>query len=224
MVITGNEQLEYMKVVLKSVELYAPDLVEKTTHLTHGMVRLPGNQKMSSRHGNFLRAVDVLDMVRTELKNEYDSTDDKISLAATKYAFLKYKMGQDIIFDPHASVQMTGNSGPYLLYSAVRAKKILEKPITDETSKDYPLQPAERDLSKKLLEYKTVLQDAVRDLAPYKVANYLYELAQSFSRFYENCPVSGSDREVSRRELTLAYLNVITHGLDILGIEIPAAM
>ncbi|MBR2726039.1 arginine--tRNA ligase [Candidatus Saccharibacteria bacterium] len=223
-VITGNEQLEYMKVVLKSVELYAPDLVERTTHLTHGMVRLPGNQKMSSRHGNFLRAVDVLDMVRTELKNEYDSTDDKISLAATKYAFLKYKMGQDIIFDPHASVQMTGNSGPYLLYSAVRAKKILEKPITDETSKDYPLQPAERDLSKKLLEYKTVLQDAVRDLAPYKVANYLYELAQSFSRFYENCPVSGSDREVSRRELTLAYLNVITHGLDILGIEIPAAM
>ena len=76
-----------MKVVLKSVELYAPDLVEKTTHLTHGMVRLPGNQKMSSRHGNFLRAVDVLDMMpgtkvvvtpgMIELGNKTDELNEK---------------------------------------------------------------------------------------------------------------------------------------------------
>ena len=224
-VITGNEQLEYMKVVLKSVEQYAPDLVAKTTHLTHGMVRLPGNQKMSSRHGNFLRAVDVLNMVRAELKNEYNSTDDKISLAATKYAFLKYKMGQDIIFDPHASVQMTGNSGPYLLYSAVRARKILEKPVSNSTeTSQSPLHPTERDLAKKILEYKTVLDDAVEDFTPYKVANYLYELAQLFSRFYEACSVNGSREEASRRGLTEVYLDVMTHGLDILGIEIPAEM
>ena len=225
-VITGNEQLEYMKVVLKSVEQYAPDLVRKTTHLTHGMVRLPGNQKMSSRHGNFLKATDVLDLVRTELKNEYNSTDEKISLAATKYAFLKYKLGPDIIFDPHASVQMTGNSGPYLLYSAVRAHKILEKPASksSQTDQNHPLHPAERDLAKKLTEYKDTLSDAVRDFAPYKVANYLYELAQIFSRFYETCPVNGSREEASRRRLTEVYLNVMTHGLDILGIEIPASM
>lgn len=223
-VITGNEQLEYMKVVLKSVEQYAPDLVAKTTHLTHGMVRLPGNQKMSSRHGNFLRAVDVLDMVRTELENEYHSTDDKISLAATKYAFLRYKLGPDIIFDPRASVQMTGNSGPYLLYSAVRARKILDKTTAGEIKQNSPLHPAERDLAKKILEYKTVLADAVRDFSPATVANFLYELAQSFSRFYEACPVSGSDEEASRRSLTEVYLDVMAHGLDILGIEIPSEM
>ena len=124
-VITGSEQLEYMKVVLKSVEQFAPELVEKTTHLIHGLVKLPGNVKMSSRKGNFLKAVDVLDMVKDELKSEYQSEDPVVSLAATKYAFLKYKMGGDIIFDPKESVKMTGNSGPYLLYSAVRAKKIL---------------------------------------------------------------------------------------------------
>lgn len=223
-VITGSEQLEYMKVVLKSVEQYAPDLVEKTTHLTHGMVRLPGNQKMSSRHGNFLRAVDVLDMVRTALKDEYNSTDEKISLAATKYAFLRYKMGQDIIFDPHASVQMTGNSGPYLLYSAVRAKKILATTPKASSHHDSPLHPSERELSQKLLEYKSILKDSVNELAPFKVANYLYELAQAFSRFYEHCPVNGSDREKDRRELAAVYLHVMTHGLDILGIEIPSAM
>ena len=66
-VITGNEQTDYMKVVLASVKEYAPELVEKTQHLTHGMVKLPGNVKMSSRKGNFLKAVDVIDMVGEEL-------------------------------------------------------------------------------------------------------------------------------------------------------------
>ena len=252
-VITGNEQLDYMKVVLKSVEQYAPDLVEKTTHLTHGLVKLPGNVKMSSRKGNFLKAVDVLAMVRDALKSEYDSDDNLISLAATKYAFLKYKMGGDIIFDPKESVKMTGNSGPYLLYSAVRAKKILTKSHVEESNTSAQggfrsaaargLAPAargdgpagrdpgvevfdssERSLAKKLLEYQAVLHEAVAELAPHKVANYLYELAQTFSRFYENCEVIGSEQETERLELVRAYLNTMTHGLSILGISIPEEM
>ena len=136
-VITGSEQLDYMKVVLKSVEQYAPDLVERTTHLTHGLVKLPGGVKMSSRKGNFLKAVDVLDLINDALKEEHDSSDPVVSLAATKYAFLKYKMGGNIIFDPKESVKMTGNSGPYLLYSSVRAKKILSSPHNKTPIKDY---------------------------------------------------------------------------------------
>ena len=250
-VITGSEQLEYMKVVLKSVEQYAPELVEKTTHLTHGLVKLPGGIKMSSRKGNFLKAVDVLDMVKSELKKAHNSDDETISLAATKYAFLKYKMGGDIIFDPKESVKMTGNSGPYLLYSCVRAKKILHKLSgkadseeqvsihegasrlsngshvdTDEqrNEQELVLNGSERNLIKKLLEYHVVLQDSVTELAPHKVANYLYELAQSFSRFYENCPVAGSDQEQFRRKVVEIYSNVMTHGLNILGITVPKKM
>jgi len=224
-VITGSEQLEYMKVVLKSIEQYAPDLVAKTTHLTHGLVKLPGGVKMSSRKGNFLKAVDVLNMVDEALKSEYNSTDQKVSLAATKYAFLKYKMGGDIIFDPEESVKMTGNSGPYLLYSAVRAKKILQKlsehPKSDTGSE---LEPSERALAKKIIEYRSILNDAVSELAPHKLTTYLYELAQDFSRFYENCPVAGSDREARRTKLVRIYLDTITHGLNLLGIEIPEEM
>ncbi len=225
-IITGGEQLEYMKVVLKSVEQYAPDLVAKTTHLTHGLVKLPGGVKMSSRKGNFLKAVDVLALVDEALANEYDSTDPKISLAATKYAFLKYKMGGDIIFDPTESVKMTGNSGPYLLYSCVRAKKILQKASqTTAGQKGKGLQSSpERNLAKKLLEYKDVLSTAVAELAPHKVATYLYELAQSFSRFYESCPVAGSEQEPERIQLVQVYLSTMSHGLDILGIEIPEEM
>ena len=222
-IITGSEQLDYMKVVLKSVEQYAPDLVAKTTHLTHGLVKLPGGIKMSSRKGNFLKAIDVLDMIKDELQNEYNSTDGKVSLAATKYAFLKYKMGGDIIFDPKESVKMTGNSGPYLLYSAVRAKKILQN-CHNSKNIDYTYNDYEKSLAKKLIEYKNVLQDAVTEIAPHKLANYLYELAQVFSRFYENCPVAGSKEETSRTKLVKVYLNTMTHGLNLLGIKIPEEM
>ena len=223
-VITGSEQLDYMKVVLKSVEQYAPDLVERTTHLTHGLVKLPGGVKMSSRKGNFLKAVDVLDLINDALKEEHDSSDPVVSLAATKYAFLKYKMGGNIIFDPKESVKMTGNSGPYLLYSSVRAKKILSSPHNKTPIKDYIYNIYEKSLAKKLLEYHSVLDEAVSDFAPHKLANYLYELSQSFSRFYEHCPVIGSSEESERRKLVDIYLNVMTHGLGLLGITIPEEM
>ena len=223
-VITGSEQLEYMKVVLKSVEQYAPELVSKTSHLTHGLVKLPGNVKMSSRKGNFLKAVDVIQMVSGELLEQYDSSDDKVVMAALKYAFLKYKMGGNIVFDPSESVKMTGCSGPYLLYSAVRAKKILAKTTHGETQSEYIYNIYERNLAKKLLEYREVLAEATEEMAPHKVATYLYEVAQEFSRFYENCPVVGADEEAERIGLVQVYHNVMQHGLNILGIEIPEEM
>ena len=224
-VITGSEQLDYMKVVLKSIEQFEPELVKKTSHLIHGLVKLPGNVKMSSRKGNFLKAVDVLDMIREELKSEYSSEDENVILAATKYAFLKYKMGGDIIFDPKESVKMTGNSGPYLLYSAVRAKKILQK-STDVSSATVStdFEPSEKNLIKKILEYKSVLTEATAEMSPHKVANYLYELAQCFSRFYENCQVNGCDKAAERLKLVRVYLATMTHGLNILGINIPEEM
>ncbi|MBQ3263505.1 arginine--tRNA ligase [Candidatus Saccharibacteria bacterium] len=223
-VITGSEQADYMKVVLKSIEQYAPDLVEKTSHLMHGLVKLPGNVKMSSRKGNFLKAVDVIEMVQDALKEEYDSSDAKVSMAATKYAFIKYKMGGDIVFDPKESVKMTGNSGPYLLYSAVRAKKILKNSKNKAVASGYVYNAYERNLIKKIIEYKDILKEAVAEMAPHKVAMYLYELAQEFSRFYENCQVAGSDEEAERMKLVKVYLDTMVHGLNILGIEVPEEM
>ncbi len=223
-IITDFGQLEYMRVVLKSIEQFAPDLVAKTSHLTHGIVKLPGNEKMSSRKGNFLKAVDVLELVRAALKNEYNSEDEKVTLAATKYAFLKYKMGGNIIFDPQESVKMTGNSGPYLLYSCVRAKKILKNCQKTSKNNDYIYNIYEKNLAKKAIEYQDILAEAVREMAPHKLATYLYELAQEFSRFYEKCPVAGAPEEAARKKLVQVYLNVMTHGLDLLGIEIPEEM
>ena len=218
-VITGNDIIDYMKVVLKSVSLMAPELVERTMHITHGNVRLPGNEKMSSRKGNFIRAVDVLESVEEAAGNE------QIALSAIKYAFLKYKIGGNIEFDVKESVSTTGNSGVYLQYSAVRAKKILAGITTGEVNfEKWALTEHEKKLIRKLCEYAHVLQSAVKELSPHKIAAYLYETAQEFSRFYENVKVAGSDFETERAELVAAYLEVMTHGLNLLGISVPEEM
>ena len=123
-IITGNEQSQYMSVVLKSIEQFAPDLAHNTTHLTHGMVKLKGGVKMSSRLGNFLRAVDVLDAASEAAKSlgKDDANHDLTVLGAIKYSFLKNRMGGDIIYDPEESVSVEGNSGPYLQYAHARAR------------------------------------------------------------------------------------------------------
>ena len=246
-IITGNDIIDYMKVVLKSIEQYAPELSSRTLHITHGQVKLPGKEKMSSRKGNFLKAVDVINLINDELfevqknvnssrgnssETEQKKVDSKILFGAIRYAFLKYKVGGDIIFDVDESVSMTGNSGPYLQYAAVRAQKVLGKIFESQskqtnkeiTQNSWILNDFEKSLIKKVIQYKSVLEEAVKELAPSKICTYLYEIAQEFSRFYENVQVVGSDFEVERGEIVLAYLKVLTHGLSLLGIEVPEKM
>ena len=83
---------------------------------------------------------------------------------------------------------------------------------------------AERNLALKLLEYKDILMEATKEMAPHKLATYLYEVSQEFSRFYENCPVVGAPEEAERVKLVKVYLETMTHGLGILNIEIPEEM
>lgn len=228
-VITGNDIIEYMKVVLASVSEMAPKLSERTRHLTHGQVKLPGNEKMSSRKGNFLKAVDVIGMVTQELvESTGQPADEKVVLAALRYAFLKYKMGGDIIFDPKESVAMTGNSGVYLLYSTVRAKKVLQRVGNSASQSNDTVANSEtsfvRKLSKKIVQYQDVLREAVTEMAPNKICAYLFELAQEFSRFYENVKVIGNENEAELIVIVQAYTNVMEHGLGLLGIEVPEEM
>jgi len=222
-VITAEEQKDYMKVVLASVREFALQLVEKTRHLTHGMVKLPGAVKMSSREGNFLRAVDVIDMV------EGEGVEGMVALGAIKYAFSRVKMEGDIVFDAKESVNLQGNSGPYLQYALVRAKSILKKRnvVVSESldgSKAVKFDEWERKLLLKILDWRTVAVEAVDELASHKVCSYLYGLAQEFSRFYENDKVIGGENEALRTKLVERYVEVLTAGLNLIGIEVPEKM
>ena len=228
-VITGNDIIDYMKVVLKSVEQYRPELVERTVHLTHGNVRLPGNEKMSSRKGNFLKAVEVLGMVREAVKEcKTPEITEMVALGAVKYAFLKYKVGGNIEFNVEESVETTGNSGPYLQYACVRGRKVLTAISSDESVEndfsDWEMNEWERALAAKVMQYGSVLDEAVAELAPHKICTYLYELAQVFNRFYEHVRVAGSEYEAERAGLVGVYVRVLEHGLGLLGIETPQQM
>lgn len=219
--ITGNDIIEYMKVVQSALSKFYPDISKRSKHLTHGMVKLAGGVKMSSRKGNILRAEDILDSAKEAYLNATQSDNWGAVLAAVKYALLKQRIGGDIIYDPEESVNITGNSGPYLQYAHARAMSIVTKA---EPSGSYQGDESERPLLKKLSQYQDVIERAVNDMMPHHIANYLFELSQIFNSFYERERVIGSDRQAERLRLVQAYAQVIKNGLTILGISAPDAM
>ena len=223
-IITGNEQEQYMSVVLKAVEQFAPELVKATSHLTHGMVKLKGGIKMSSRLGNILRAVDVLDAAAEANQFATGKNDVDVELGAVKYAFLKQRTGGDIIFDPESSIKLEGNSGPYLQYAHARARSILSKKTLTDMQPITNLEGFERDLTRKVGEYQSIVSQAVTELMPHYICTYLYELAQVFNRFYEQNKVIDDPRENIRLQLVEAYANTLRSGLDLLGISAPEQM
>jgi arginyl-tRNA synthetase len=230
-VITGNEQAQYMAVVLKAIEQFAPELAHATTHLTHGIVKLAGGVKMSSRKGNILQAVDVIDVARAASQAVTGKHDEATALAAIRYAFLKNRMGGDIIYDPVESVALEGNSGPYLQYAHARARSVLVKsqiPSTNSQTNPHNqvtnFQTDERSLLRKIGEYTEVVDKAVQELMPHHIATYLYELAQNFNSFYEHNRVLEDPRQDLRLRLVKSYADTLKKGLGLLNIPAPDRM
>ena len=223
-IITGNDQSEYMKVVFAALGDIDANLAAKQNHLAHGTIRFGDGKKMSSRLGNVTRAIDVIHETDQAVMDERpDAEHYKITLAAVKYSFLKHRLGGDIAFDIQESVSLEGNSGPYLQYAHARARSILGKADAGGSlGKD--LQEGERILARKISEYVEVIDRAVADSMPHHVANYLYELAQVFNYFYEHNRVIGEERQATRLALVEIYANTLRHGLHVLGIPTPDKM
>jgi len=222
-IVTGGDILEYMKVVMKSIEQFAPDIALHTRHITHGNVKMQGGVKMSSRKGNVLLAEDVLDAVSAAGRKLSGKSNEQTTLAAVKYAFLKQRIGQDVIYDMEESVSLNGNSGPYLQYAHARARSILSKAKV-QPADALALEPAERSLARKISEYPEAVEKATSELLPHYICTFLYELAQTFNSFYEHNRVIGSDREGVRLALVKQYADTLRAGLELLGITSPDTM
>ncbi len=225
-IITATEQQQYMQVVIKAIEQFAPEPAQRTTHLTHGVVKLSGGIKMSSRKGNIVTAIEILEAAREAGKETATNPNEETILAAVKYAFAKNKIGSDISYDPKESIALEGNSGPYLQYAHARACSILQKSafVRQGQSLMTALEPAERSLLRKISEYNEVLEHAIDELMPHYVCTYLYELAQTFNRFYEHNHVIGNEREEVRVQLVSMYAKTLKDGLELLGIHAPEKM
>lgn len=228
-IITAHEQADYFKVMLAALAEINKPLADKTVHLYHGFVSL-STGKMSSRTGDVYTAQSLINEVKQAASEQFpdSAVNNQTAVAALKYDFLKSRLGSDITFDIKESVSLEGNSGPYLQYAHARACSIIEKAkfagARGVRLYDSQYNETERSLARKISEYPEIVTKACEELLPSHLCTYLYELAQTFNRFYESNRVIGSEREIDRIGLVGEYVAVLRHGLNILNIEAPERM
>lgn len=226
-IVTAEEQRDYFRGVIAAAELCFPNLKDVTVNIATGMVKL-STGKMSSREGEVVTIGWLFDQVAAAIRERGGQVSEEIIAGALRYAFLKVKIGGDIVFDVNESVSIQGNSGPYLQYAHARACSIISKAglpaETEVTAGDLPFDANERLLVRKLGEYAETVEKATLELLPHHICTYLYELAQEFNRFYEKSRVIGDDRQSLRLSLVLKYRDTLKQGLDLLGIVAPEQM
>jgi len=249
-IITANEINEYFKVLLKVLSLIEPEIAAKTTHIGHGVVRLPEG-KMSSRTGKIIAGGWLLDEAKTEViklasqtkmfsQVDQEEMGELVGQAAIKYAFLKQSIGGNLAFSFSESLDFQGNSGPYLLYSYVRAQNVLRQAAevskisieqlndllvnrkiegTDNYSK------LEIDILRNIEKYNDVVEQAAEEFAPHLLCTYLYRLAQTYNTWYADQKIvevvdgSLADRTIVRLQLNAVVGNILKRGLYLLGIR-----
>ena len=235
-VITANEQMDYMKVVTKAISLIHPEYENKMKHISHGMMRLASG-KMGSRKGNVITGEALLNDVRDAIlermtdrdfsNEEREKVASDVGVSAIKYSILKQGIGGDIIYDFEKSISFEGDSGPYLQYSYARANSILEKAQKENILPDFETVPEETfEVEKLLYKFPEIVFRSASFYEPHHVANYLIELARAFNSFYGNMVIVSKEDKTSSYKvaLTYAFSFVMKTGLHLLGIAAPKKM
>ena len=239
----GNEQDYHFKVLFLILKKLGFDWAKNLTHLSYGMVDLPSG-KMKSREGTVVDADDlIVEMASTakeisqELgklegysEREKSETYTTIGLGALKYFILKVDPKKRILFDPQASVDFQGNTGPFIQYTYARIQAILRKSpveIEGEPLLKYTLHDKEKSLLKQLQLFPEVIQQAASNYSPALVANYAYDLVKEFNSFYQNVSILGADSTSEIRfrvQLSQAVAITIKNAFSLLGIQVPERM
>lgn len=225
-IVTAEEQKDYFKGVIAAAGLVWPERKDQTVNIPTGTLKLTTG-KMSSRDGDVVEIAWLFSRIAEAVKERGGEPTEEVVAGALRYAFLKVRVGVDVIFDVNEAVSLQGNSGPYLQYAHARACSVVEKAGQIEDSKvesSVNLEAGERNLARKLGEYSEALERSKSELLPHHVCTYLYELAQEFNRFYEHNQVIGHEREALRLRLVSLYRDTLARGLGILGIVAPERM
>jgi arginyl-tRNA synthetase len=228
---TGNEQDYYFKQLFKIFEILDYPFANHCYHIGTGMVLLPEG-KMKSREGTVVDADDLIHEMSILASNEIKKrgkkpvikNSERIGLAAIKYHLLKTSSHKNIVFNPEESISFEGDTGPYLLYSLVRAQRILEKAESLPKKIDVGLYESEEEntLIKSFAGFEQALIDCADRFSPHILCSYAYNLASDFNSFYEKCHVlQAEDAKVRKARLLLvkAYIIIMSKALYLLGIE-----
>lgn len=242
--VVGNEQDYHFKVLFEVMKRLNRPYAGGLYHLSYGMVELPSG-KMKSREGTVVDADDLIAEVIAEARKSAEergeieglSEDEKseiyskIGIAALKYFILKVGPQKKMVFNPEESVDMQGQTGPYIQNAYVRIQSIFRKAGKNIDFGDYStyteINEFEKSLLSSLEEYPSVIQQAAEEYSPALLSNYLYELAKRFHKFYAEVKVITAETEKAknfRLSLCSKVANVIRSGLDLLGIEVMERM
>ena len=242
--ITATEQILHFKQIFEVAKYLVDEKYQKgLVHVSYGMIRLKTG-KMSTREGNVIYVDDLLNEAISKSKDiilaknpdtkDIDNLAKQIGVGALIFNYLKSSKNKDIIFDLDESLRFDGETGPYVQYTYVRTKSILEKINFDINNIDkenicYDLLTTneETQLAKVLDGFKDIISRAAKEYEPSIISRYLIDIATLFSRFYNNCNVANlEDEKLKEARAILVYATgvVIKKGLTLLGIECPDKM
>lgn len=246
----GNEQDYHFKVLFLILKKLGFPWANELFHLSYGMVDLPSG-KMKSREGTVVDADDLIEeMVREarrqgeQLSKLDDVTEaeraalfEMIGQAALKYFLLKVDAKKRMLFDPAASIDLQGHTGPFIQYTHARIRSLLRKAEgrSDDLTIGRPEQEGageqliaeERAVVKLLHQFPTELHGAAQRLDPSSLANHTYELAKAYNTFWQNVPVLKEEDTAKRGlrlQLSKAVADAIKKAMWCLGIEVPDRM
>jgi arginyl-tRNA synthetase len=241
--VVGNEQDYHFKVLFLILQKLGKEWAKGLYHLSYGMVDLPSG-KMKSREGTVVDADDLMDDMfktaaeTTEAMGKVDgfAEEDKaklyhtIGMGALKYFLLKVDPKKRLLFDPNESVDFQGHTGPFIQYTHARIKSVLSKAnytIENSANEIAELDGIERDLIVTLSKFPETIIEAAVGHSPAVIANYVYELAKTYNKFYHEKPIIQAEEERQKQfrlQLSAASAKVISKSMGLLGIEVPERM
>lgn len=244
--VVGNEQDYHFDVLKRIMKRLEKPYAEGIYHLSYGMVDLPSG-KMKSREGTVVDADDLINEMietakqRTQELGKIDGFEEaqaqklyhQLAIGALKYYILKIDPKKRMLFNPKESIDFQGNTGPFIQYTHARISALLRKADVDKIDyKTYKLNglnthELENALISVLNEYPKKVKEAGDNYAPSIIANYVYELAKAFNRFYQELPVlKGVDVNTMTFRVALSFVvgRTISRSLSLLGIESPERM
>ena len=239
--VVGNEQDYHFKVLFLILKKLGKSWSDGLFHLSYGMVDLPSG-KMKSREGTVVDADDLMAemeqtaRMQTEALGKANDFGEEekahlyynIAMGALKYFLLKVEPKKRLLFDPNESIDFQGHTGPFIQYTYARIKSVLKRADFKSGSAIIKtLDGVERDLILSLNQYPEAIMQAARDYSPAIIANYVYELAKTYNKFYQEKPIiKAEDENVMqfRLEISSATAKIISKAMKLLGITVPERM